>query len=135
MFDFAWSEIALIAVVALVVIGPKDLPRVLKTAGFWVRKARGIAREFQGSLEQMVQDAELDDVKRGLDKATSFNFDQEMAKAVDPGGEIANTLRVPELANPAVDAPKSAPEPEPAALAAPVPAETPAPSPEKKPAP
>ncbi|HUE18751.1 MAG TPA: Sec-independent protein translocase protein TatB [Stellaceae bacterium] len=133
MFDFAWSEIALIAVVALVVIGPKDLPRVLKTAGFWVRKARGIAREFQGSLEQMVQDAELDDVKRGLDKATSFNFDQEMAKAVDPGGEIADSLRPPELTNPLTDAPKPAPEP--AILAPPTPAETPAASPEKKSAP
>ena len=59
MFDFAWSELALIAVVALVVIGPKDLPRVLKTVGKWVRKARAIAREFQGSLEQMVNEAEL----------------------------------------------------------------------------
>jgi sec-independent protein translocase protein TatB len=134
MFDFAWSEIALIAVVALVVIGPKDLPRVLKTAGFWVRKARGIAREFQGSLEQMVQDAELDDVKRGLDKATSFNFDQEMAKAVDPSGEIAESLRPPELSNPFADTPKPAAEPgaEPAILAPPALAEAP---PGKKPAP
>jgi sec-independent protein translocase protein TatB len=62
MFDFAWSELALIAVVALVVIGPKDLPRVLKVVGYWVRKARGVAREFQGSIDQMIRE---DDTRGG----------------------------------------------------------------------
>ncbi|HTC17752.1 MAG TPA: Sec-independent protein translocase protein TatB [Stellaceae bacterium] len=95
MFDFAWSEIALIAVVALIVIGPKDLPRVLKTVGIWVRKARGIAREFQGSIEQMVREAELDDVKKNLDKAAGFSFDDEIKKTIDPKGEIEQALAPP----------------------------------------
>jgi len=125
MFDFAWSELALIAVVALVVIGPKDLPRVLKTAGIWVRKARGIAREFQGSLEQMVREAELDDMKKNLDKAAGFNFDDEVKKTIDPTGEIEQALAPPELPHPLADAPK--PEEKPA--------ETPAPAPDKKAAP
>ena len=70
MFDFAWSELALIAVVALVVIGPKDLPRAMRLAGMWVRKARAMAREFQGSLEQMVREAELEDVRQTVEQAT-----------------------------------------------------------------
>jgi len=113
MFDFAWSELALIAVVALVVIGPKDLPRVLKSVGQWVRKARAIAREFQGSLEQMVREAELDDVKQDIDRATSFDLNSEMKKAIDPGGEIAQTIAAPELKNPLADAAEPAAPAEP----------------------
>ncbi|MGH6968511.1 MAG: Sec-independent protein translocase protein TatB [Stellaceae bacterium] len=106
MFDFAWSELALIAVVALVIIGPKDLPRVMKNVAFWVRKARSIAREFQGSLEDMVREAELDDVKRDLDAATRFNFDEEMSKTIDPHGEIKQALSAPEPVNPSAELPK-----------------------------
>jgi sec-independent protein translocase protein TatB len=110
MFDFAWSELALIAVVALVVIGPKDLPRVLRTVGFWVGKARGIAREFQGSLDQMIREAELDSVKEHIDKATHFNFEQEVTKALDPEGELERSLSDPVLANPLIEPPKPAVE-------------------------
>lgn len=112
MFDFSWSEIALIAVVALVVIGPKDLPRVMKNVAFWVRKARSMAREFQGNIEEMMREAELDDVKRGLDQATQFDFDEEMSKTIDPGGELRQSLSAPELANPLADQPKSEPAPD-----------------------
>jgi len=122
MFDFAWSELALIAVVALIVIGPKDLPRVLKIVGYWVRKARGIAREFQGSIDQMVREAELEDVKKNLDKATGFDFGNEIKKTVDPKGEIEQALAAPELPNPlaAISTPETKP------------AETPASAPDKK---
>jgi len=106
MFDFAWSELALIAVVALVVIGPKDLPRVMKNVAFWVRKARSIAREFQSSLEDMVRDTELDDVKRDLDAATRFNFDEEMSKTIDPHGELKQSLTAPEPNNPLANPPQ-----------------------------
>lgn len=109
MFDFAWSELALIAVVALVVIGPKDLPRVLRTTGQWVRKARAIAREFQGSLDQMMHEAELDDVKRHLDTASHFDFEKEFAKTVDPQGELQRSLSEPVLSNPMADLPKPPP--------------------------
>jgi len=125
MFDFAWSELALIAVVALVVIGPKDLPRVLRTTGQWVRKARAIAREFQSSLDQMVREAELDDVKRDIDTATSFDFEKEFTKTVDPQGELQRSLSEPVLANPMAEPPSLPP-----------PADEPLPSPtEAKPEP
>lgn len=109
MFDFAWSELALIAVVALVVIGPKDLPRVMRVVGQWVQRARSIAREFQGSLDQMVREAELDDIKRNLDQATNFNVEHEIQKTIDPGGELERSLNEPVLTNPLIDLQNPAP--------------------------
>jgi sec-independent protein translocase protein TatB len=126
MFDFAWSELALIAVVALIVIGPKDLPRVLRTAGIWVRKARAIAREFQGSVEDMMREVELDEVKRHVEQATRFNLEEEFTKTVDPQGELRRSLAEPVLANPLADAPPpSEPAPVQTAEASPLPAPAP----------
>jgi sec-independent protein translocase protein TatB len=106
MFDFAWSELALIAVVALVVIGPKDLPRVMRVVGQWTRRARAIAREFQGSLDQMMREAELDEVKRQIDRASSFNVENEIRRTVDPWGDLERSLSEPVLTNPLADPPK-----------------------------
>jgi sec-independent protein translocase protein TatB len=103
MFDFAWSELALIAVVALIVIGPKDLPRVMRTVGQWTRRARAIAREFQGSLDQMVREAELDEVKRHIDRASSFNVENEIRGVIDPTGDLHRSLNDPVMANPLAD--------------------------------
>jgi sec-independent protein translocase protein TatB len=128
MFDFAWSELALIAVVALVVIGPKDLPRVMRVVGQWTRRARAIAREFQGSLDQMMREAELDEVKRHIDRASSFNVDHEIRRTIDPTGDLQRSLSEPVLTNPMADPPKpieTAPLPAPAletAVDAPLPA-------------
>jgi sec-independent protein translocase protein TatB len=92
MFDFAWSEIMVIALVALVVIGPKDLPRVLRTLGKWASKARVVAREFQSSVEQMIRESELEDVRREMEKATSANLTQEIEQSIDPKGEVQAAL-------------------------------------------
>ena len=59
MFDVAPSELLLVAVVALVIIGPKDLPRVLRLVGQWVGKAKGVARQFRSGFDEMVREAEL----------------------------------------------------------------------------
>ena len=97
MLDFSWTELALIGVVALVVIGPKDLPKALRTAGVWVRKARTISREFQGSVEQMMREAELDEVKKQIESVSSVNIAKEIEKAVDPTGDLAEALKPPEM--------------------------------------
>src|SRR5438874_13760150 len=97
MLDFSWSELALIGVVALVVIGPKDLPKALRTAGVWVRKARTISREFQSSVEQMMREAELDEVKKQIENVSSVNIAKEIEKAVDPTGDLAESLKPPEM--------------------------------------
>jgi len=114
LFDIGWPELLLIGVVALVVIGPKDLPRALRTAGFWVRKARTLSREFQSSIDQMIREAELDEVRQELKKATEFDLEKEIKQTVDPTGELAQSIKPPELPDYFVEAEG----PDPAATAA-----------------
>lgn len=94
-FDIAWPELMLIGAVALVVIGPKDLPRALKVAGFWVRKARTLSREFQNSVDQMIREAELEEVRQELKKASEFNIENEIRNTVDPTGELEQSFKAP----------------------------------------
>ena len=96
-FDIGWPELLLIGVVALVVIGPKDLPRALKVAGYWLRKARTLSREFQGSVEQMIRDAELEEMRQNLKKATEFDVEKEITKTIDPDGKLTESIRPPDL--------------------------------------
>ncbi|HUB96749.1 MAG TPA: Sec-independent protein translocase protein TatB [Stellaceae bacterium] len=111
MFDFSWSELAVIAAVALVVIGPKDLPRVMRMAGFWMRKARRVAQEFQSSLDQMVRESELEEVRKQVEKASRFNIEAEIKRHIDPGGEIHGALQDPVLRDPMHTLPPPASEP------------------------
>src|SRR6266702_4436763 len=97
LFDIGWPELMLIGIVALVVIGPKDLPRALRVAGFWVRKARTLSREFQGSIDQMIHEAELEEVRQDLKKATEFDLEKEIRTTVDPTGELAESIKPPNL--------------------------------------
>lgn len=87
MFDIAWSEMALIAAIALIVIGPKELPRVLRQVGIWTRKLRLLAGEFQRNLDDMVREAELDDVRRDIEKVSRIDLDREVDNLIDPTGE------------------------------------------------
>jgi sec-independent protein translocase protein TatB len=97
LFDIGWPELLLIGVVALVVIGPKDLPRALRVAGFWVRKARTLSREFQSSIDQMIREAELDEVRQELKKAAEFDVAKEIRQTVDPTGDLAESIKPPSL--------------------------------------
>jgi sec-independent protein translocase protein TatB len=96
-FDIGWSELLVIGVVALVFIGPKDLPRALRVAGYWFRKARTLSREFQNSVDQMIREAELDEMREQLKKATEFDINKEFQKTVDPTGELAESMKPPEI--------------------------------------
>ncbi len=87
--DIGWPELMLIGVVALVVIGPKDLPAALRVAGYWVRKARTLSREFHGSIEQMMREVELHEVQNELKKATELDLDREFNKIMDPVNDPA----------------------------------------------
>lgn len=64
MFDIASSEFLLVMLVALVVIGPNDLPRVLSAVGKWVSKARGVAAQFRSGFDEMVRESELQDLEK-----------------------------------------------------------------------
>ena len=112
MFDIAWSELLVIGAIALIVLGPKDLPKALKLFTYWTRKARGMVRDFQGHVDEIVREAELDEVKRELEKATNPDF---VARAIDPSGSIENALKIEEPPTPAALPPAAAPAAEPAA--------------------
>jgi sec-independent protein translocase protein TatB len=67
MFDIGWSELVVIAVVALIAIGPKELPGVLRMVGQWMGKARKMAAEFQGQFNEAMREAEMADIKKTFD--------------------------------------------------------------------
>jgi sec-independent protein translocase protein TatB len=92
MFDIGWSEMAVILLVALIVIGPKDLPRVARTMGRWAAKGRAMAREFQTALEDMAREAELDKVKQEIEKAGRTNIGKTIEKTIDPTGELTKAF-------------------------------------------
>ena len=73
MLDIGWSELVVIGVVALVVVGPKELPALLRTVGQWVGKARRMASEFQGQINDAIREAELEDVKKSVDDLRSLS--------------------------------------------------------------
>lgn len=92
MFDLAWSEIALIAVVALVVIGPKDLPDAIRGLAKGIQKLRRMAGEFQTHVDEMVREAKLDEVRDQINQIRNFDFKGEIEKAVDADGSIRKTF-------------------------------------------
>lgn len=89
MFDIGWTEMALIAVVAVVVIGPKELPKVMREIGLWVSRARNMSRAFMMQLEEMSRQAGIDEVRKEAEKLRQLNPAKEIEKAVDPDGVIA----------------------------------------------
>ncbi len=92
MFDFAWSEIALIGVVALVLIGPKDMPVAIKAVSDMVRKARKMAGEFQSQVDEMTKDTGIAEVRQQLNELRSMDIGGEIAKAVDADGSIRSAF-------------------------------------------
>lgn len=97
LFDFGWSEILLIGVVALVVIGPKDMPKALRVAGYWMRRARALSQEFHNSVEEVMREAELAEMRQELKKATEIDLDAEFERRIEPDGGFAAHLEPPQL--------------------------------------
>lgn len=91
MFDIGWSEMMVIGALALIVIGPKDLPKALKTVGKWVRRAKDMAREFQSGVDEMVRESELEEARETLRNTSSL--DKKIADTVDPSGEMTKAMR------------------------------------------
>jgi sec-independent protein translocase protein TatB len=92
MFDFAWSEIALIGIVALIAIGPKDMPVAIKAVSEMIKKARRMAGEFQTHVDDMMRDADLADVRNSINEIRRFDFKGEIEKHVDPDGSLRDTF-------------------------------------------
>ncbi|KYG19605.1 preprotein translocase subunit TatB [Bradyrhizobium sp. AT1] len=109
MFDIGWSELVLIGVVALIAIGPKELPGVLRMVGQWMGKARKMAAEFQGQFQEAMREAEMADLKKSFDEvkeaATGFNPLTSLQK------DVSDALRVDALDKPAETPTTTAVEP------------------------
>ena len=115
MFDFAWSELAVIGVVALLVIGPKDLPAAIKTIGEFIRKARRMAGEFQTHVDDMVKDADLQGVRKQIDEIRNFDIKGVVEKEIDRDGSIRSAFSNPldpSATAPSIDLPAVDPLPE-----------------------
>jgi len=93
MFDIGWQELFIVAVLALIVVGPKDLPKTIKMVTTWIRKARMMARDFQSGVDEMVREADLDDVKKTLTQG-SDDLKKELESTV--GTDIAKDLDLSE---------------------------------------
>ena len=124
MFDLSWSEILVIGTAAIIVIGPKELPGALRTAGQWMGRARALAREFQSSIDDMIRESELEKIKSEVDKLGSGDLQKHIENTIDPEGDINRALNTPavSLTEPSAAAPAAAqPGPAPEPQAAPVP--------------
>ncbi|EKV31585.1 Twin-arginine translocation protein TatB [Caenispirillum salinarum AK4] len=87
-----WPELGMIVVLAILILGPKELPTAMRTIAKWVKRIRGMAREFQGHLDDVVREAELQEVRDGLNKAKRMDLGREIEKEVDPTGEFTKDL-------------------------------------------
>src|SRR6266436_4132091 len=103
MFDIGWSELVVIAVVALIAIGPKELPGVLRMVGQWMGKARKMAAEFQGQFQEAMREAEMADLKKTFDEvkeaATGFTGGNIMTSLEK---DVGNALRIDDVDKPAI---------------------------------
>lgn len=97
MFDFAWSELAIIGVIAIVVVGPKDLPKLMRSAGKAAAQARRMADEFRGQMSEALRDTELDDLRKSVDEIRSLDprsmIRDEVAKLAEPVRTLADDVR------------------------------------------
>jgi sec-independent protein translocase protein TatB len=90
MFDLGWGKIVIIAVIALVVIGPKELPAVLRTVGQWMGKIRRMAAEFQGQFQEAMREAEMADLKKSIDAITDAT--RGIGSGFDPIASVSKDI-------------------------------------------
>ena len=129
MFDMSWGEVLVIGAVALIVIGPKDLPKALRTLGNMTSQVKKMASEFQSQFNEAMREAELDDIKKevsGLNEQVSaFNplgtIHDELKGAIESTPAASAAVAAPDGAVAAPDAPAA--EPVASAAAAPLPGE------------
>jgi sec-independent protein translocase protein TatB len=107
MFDIGWSELLVIGVVAIIVVGPKELPRLMRTFGHYLGKVRHMAADFQRQFEEAVRDSEIDEVRKAMQ-----DFHAEVSD-VTPRGTVDKPLMMPSPVEPAPAAAEEAPAPKP----------------------
>lgn len=92
MFDLAWSELFVIGLVAVLVLGPKELPTAMRTLAKAIRKVRNLGSEFQGHFNEMLREAELDEVRKQVQKFSQTSLVDHVTNYIDPQGEVAKEV-------------------------------------------
>ena len=132
MFDLGWGELLVVGAVALVVLGPKELPNALRTVTNLTKSARRLAGEFQSGINEIVREAELEDARKAAQSMTKGSISKAIENAVDPTGEMKSTVSSldkdvkqirSEPISPVGPIPAAPPMAAPAAIAAPEPAQ------------
>lgn len=98
MFDLGWSEMGVVAVVALIVLGPKELPNALRTVTHLMKNARRLANEFQSGVNEIVREADLEDARRLAQGVSKGSISKAIEKVVDPAGEMKQAVNAAETA-------------------------------------
>jgi len=122
MFDLSWSHIAILVVVALLVLGPKELPNAIRTGAQLLRAGRKLANEFRSGVDELVREAELEETRKAISQAMTEGVQKTLEENVDPQGEIKGAISADyvkqveadaaeESAKPAEPEPTPAPEP------------------------
>ena len=134
MFDLGWGELLVVGAVALVVLGPKELPNALRTVTNLTKSARRLAGEFQSGINEIVREAELEDARKAAQSMTRGSISKAIEKTVDPSGEMKSAvssletdvkqIKAAQLSpvGPIPPAPPMAAPAQPSAIAAPEPA-------------
>jgi sec-independent protein translocase protein TatB len=110
MFDIGWGELVVIGIVALIAIGPKELPTVLRSLGQWMGKIKRMANEFQGQFQEALREAEMADLKKQADELHSAVTDAtkfDPLADIDNDGEAAHGAAEPEKSEPETSKPES----------------------------
>jgi sec-independent protein translocase protein TatB len=129
MFDLSWTELLVIAVVAIIVVGPKDLPRALRAVGRWTGKAKRMARDFRRQFDEALREAELDTIKKEVESVGKIDPVADMRREVreiEAGLKVGTDEKTPqkppedrEMAELAADTGTDEPAPHAPAVAAP----------------
>ena len=82
MFDIGWQELFIVAILALLIVGPKDMPKALRTVTMWIRKLKSMAGEFQSGVNDMVREAELDDMRKEINQGV-LEAEKQIKSEVD----------------------------------------------------
>lgn len=93
MLEVGWSEILVIALILIIVVGPKELPSMLRTFGRMATRLRGMANEFRGQFDQALREAELDDVRKGLSEVNKLNPTNSLREAINPLRQLGQDIK------------------------------------------
>lgn len=92
MFDLGWSELLVVGAIALIVLGPKELPNALRTISNLTKAARKLAGEFQSGVNEIVREAELDDARKVAQSISKGSISKAIGNVVDPTGELKSSV-------------------------------------------